>query len=106
VTVTGSSKNTGVYPIKGNTSLLQVLAMAGDVDNNVASGDIVVFRTIDGKRSAARFDIDAIKSGKTDDPLMQPGDVVVVDTSATKVALSNILKVVPLAASAAMFSGL
>src|SRR5207302_9810550 len=78
VTVTGSSKNTGIYPIKGNTTLLQVLAMAGDVDKNVASGDIVVFRTIDGKRSAARFDIDAIKSGKTDDPLMQPGDVVVV----------------------------
>jgi polysaccharide biosynthesis/export protein len=106
VTVTGSSKSTGVYPIKGNTTLLQVLAMAGDVNPDIASGDIVVFRTIDGQRTAAKFDINAIKSGQSEDPLMQPGDVVVVDTSATKVALSNILKVMPLATTAAVFSGL
>jgi polysaccharide export outer membrane protein len=106
VTVTGSSKNTGIYPIKGNTTLLQVLALAGDVNPDVASGEIVVFRTTDGQRTAARFDIDSIKSGKTQDPVMQPGDVVVVDTSATKVAFSNFLKVIPLATTAAVFSGL
>jgi polysaccharide export outer membrane protein len=106
VTVTGSVKTTGVYSIKGNTTLMQVLAMAGDVDNNLASGEIVVFRTADGRRTAARFDIDSIKSGKTEDPQMQPGDVIVVDTSASKVALSNILKIVPLATSVAVFSAL
>ena len=37
---------------------------------------------------------------------MQPGDVVVVDTSAAKVAFSNFLKVIPLATTAAVFSGL
>ncbi len=106
VTVTGSAKNTGVYSIKGNTTLLQVLAMAGDVNPDVASGDVVIFRTIDGKRTVTKFDVDDIKSGKAQDPQMQPGDVVVVDTSATKVALSNILKVVPLAGTAAILSGL
>jgi polysaccharide export outer membrane protein len=106
VTVTGSSKQTGIYPIKGNTTLLQVLALAGDVNPDIASGEIVVFRTTNGQRTAARFDIDSIKSGKTQDPLMQPGDVVVVDTSATKVAFSNFLKVIPLATTAAVFSGL
>jgi len=106
VTVTGSSKSTGIYPIKGNTTLLQVLALAGDVNPDIASGEIVVFRTTDGQRTAARFDIDAIKSGKTQDPLMQPGDVVVVDTSATKVAFSNFMKIIPLAGAAALFSGL
>ena len=106
VTVTGSSKSTGIYPIKGNTTLLQVLALAGDVNPEIASGDVVVFRTIEGQRKAAKFDIDDIKSGKAEDPLMQPGDVVVVDTSATKVALSNIMKVIPIATTAAVFSGL
>jgi polysaccharide export outer membrane protein len=106
VTVTGSSKQTGIYPLKGNTTLLQVLAVAGDVNPDTASGEVMVFRTMDGKRTAARFDIDSIKSGKTEDPLMQPGDVVVVDTSAAKVALSNIMKVIPLAGAAVMFSGL
>jgi polysaccharide export outer membrane protein len=104
VTVTGSIKS-GVYSIKGATSLLQLVAMAGDVDSTTASGDIVVFRTIDGQRSAAKFDIDAIKQGKAEDPQVLPGDVIVVDTSATKSALSNVMKVLPLATTAAIFGG-
>lgn len=106
VTIEGSVKTTGVFSIKGNTSLMQVLAMAGDVDSSVASGDVVVFRTIDGQRSAAKFDVDAIKAGKAEDPQVQPGDVIVVNTSDTKVALQNVLKVLPLATTAAFISGL
>jgi polysaccharide export outer membrane protein len=106
VTISGSVKTSGVYAIKGNTSLMQVIAMAGDIDTSTDSGDIVVFRTIDGQRSAARFDIDSIKTGKAEDPQMLAGDVIVVDSSATKVALSNVLKVLPLATTAAVFSGL
>jgi polysaccharide export outer membrane protein len=103
VTISGAVKATGVYAIKGRTTLLQVVAMAGDIDLSTASGDIVVFRTVDGQRTAARFDADLIKNGKADDPEVLPGDVVVVDTSATKVALSNVLRVLPLATSAAVF---
>jgi polysaccharide export outer membrane protein len=106
VTVSGSVKTSGVYAIKGNTSLMQVIAMAGDVDTSTDSGDVVVFRTIDGQRSAAKFDIDAIKGGKASDPQVEPGDVVVVDSSSTKVALHNILMALPLATSAAAFSAL
>jgi polysaccharide biosynthesis/export protein len=106
VTVSGAVKSSGVYAIKGNTSLMQVVAMAGDVDTSVDSGNIVVFRTIDGQRSAARFDIDDIKAGKASDPQVQPGDVVVVDSSATKVALHNVLMALPLASAAVTFSAL
>ena len=106
VTIEGSVKTSGVYPLKGRTSLMQVLAISGGVNSDTASGDVVVFRMIDGKRSAARFDIEAIQAGKADDPQLQTGDVIVVDTSATKVALGNIMKVLPLAATAAVFSGL
>lgn len=103
VTVEGSVKNPGVYPMKGRTSLVQALAMAGGVDSTVSSGDIVVFRTVDGKRSAARFDFDAITQGSSEDPDLDPGDVVVADTSTTKVALHNILSVLPLATATAIF---
>jgi polysaccharide export outer membrane protein len=103
VTISGAVKTTGVYAIKGKTTLLQVIAMAGDIDGSTASGDIVVFRTVDGQRSAARFEADSVKNGKVDDPEVLPGDVIVVDTSATKVALSNVLRVLPLATSAAIF---
>lgn len=106
VTLTGSVKSSGVYNIKGSTSLMQVIAMAGDVDMATDSGDVVVFRTVDGERSAAKFDIDAIRAGKAADPQVQPGDVIVVDTSATKLALRNIMSVLPLASTAVAFSAL
>src|SRR5439155_22085147 len=60
ITVDGSVRRTGVFPLKGRTTLVQALADAGDINNDIASGDIVIFRTIDSKRSAARFDFDAI----------------------------------------------
>jgi polysaccharide biosynthesis/export protein len=103
ITVEGAVKNTGVYAMKGNTSLVQAMAMAGGIDITIGSGDVVIFRTIDGRRSAARFDMDAIKKGDAEDPQLQPGDVVVADTSSTKVALHNVLSVLPLATSAAIF---
>ena len=106
VTVSGSVKTSGVYAIKGNTSLMQVIAMAGDVDMTMDSGDVVIFRTIDGTRSAAKFDVDDIKAGKASDPQVEPGDVIVVNTSATKVALHNILTALPLATTAAVFAGI
>lgn len=103
VTVEGGVKTTGVYALKGKTTLSQVLAMAGEVDSTIASGDVVIFRTIDGRQSAAKFDFDDIRSGKVQDPELQPGDVIVADTSATKVALANVMRFLPLATSAAIF---
>lgn len=103
ITLEGSVKTPGIYPMKGPTSLVQAIALAGGVDATVASGDIIVFRTIDGVRSAARFDIDAVKKGNAPDPELQPNDVVIVDTSETKLALNNVLRVLPLATSAAIF---
>ena len=44
----------GVYSIKGNTALLQVLAMAGDVNPDIASDEVVVFRTVDDQRKASK----------------------------------------------------
>jgi protein involved in polysaccharide export with SLBB domain len=71
VTVSGAVKSSGVYPIKGSTSLMQVVAMAGDVDTATDSGNVVIFRAINGQRSAARFDIDAIRAGRAEDPQVQ-----------------------------------
>lgn len=103
VTVEGSVKTPGVYSMKGKTSLVQALAMAGGVDSTVGSGDIVIFRTVDGKRSAARFDFDAITKGQSEDPDLQPGDVIVADTSTAKVVLHNVLSVLPIASATAVF---
>jgi polysaccharide export outer membrane protein len=106
ITIEGSVKTPNVYAMKGPTSLVQAMAMAGGIDADIASGDIVVFRTIDGVRSAARFDLDSVKNGAAPDPQLQPNDVVIVDTSTSKVYLNRFLKVLPIATTAAYFSAL
>lgn len=95
VTVDGSVKKPGVYPLRGRTSLLQAITMAEGLDNNRASGDVVVFRQINAKRTAARFNLDEIRAGTAKDPVIEPGDVVIVDDSAAKVVLHNVLRVLP-----------
>jgi len=84
VTIEGAVKTPGVQPIRGKTSLLQVLATAGGLDSTVSDTTVVVFRQIDGKRSAAKFDVAAIRTGEAQDPLVQSGDIIVAPTSATK----------------------
>jgi polysaccharide biosynthesis/export protein len=97
VTIEGAVKTPGVQPIRGKTSLLQVLATAGGIDSTVSDTTVVVFRQIDGKRHAAKFDVAAIRSGEVHDPLVQSGDVIVAPTSATKETFNMVLKALPLA---------
>lgn len=92
VTVDGAVRKPGVYPIRGETSLVQAIAMAEGTDTNTASSNVVVFRTVDGQRSAARFDLADIRDGKATDPIMKEGDVVVVDTSTGKMMLNVLLR--------------
>jgi polysaccharide export outer membrane protein len=96
VTVEGAVKRPGVYPLRGKTSLLQVIATAQGLDT-VSDATVVVFRQIEGKRLAARFDIGQIRSGATKDPAIESGDVVVAPSSAMKSTFDLILKSLPIA---------
>jgi polysaccharide biosynthesis/export protein len=97
VTIEGSVKRPGVYPIRGTLSLIQLIATAEGVDRDYYSKDVTIFRTVDGNRVSQVYDIDAIREGKAQDPQLRQGDIVVVDTSAAKSALQNALKIIPAA---------
>lgn len=95
ITVEGAVKKPGVYPLKGTSSLLQVIALAEGLDK-VSDSTVVVFRNNEqGKRTAARFDMDAIRTGNADDPTVQSGDVVVAGTSAFKENLETFMRMMP-----------
>jgi polysaccharide export outer membrane protein len=96
VTIEGAVKRPGVYPIRSKTSLLQVIATAEGLDS-ASDTTVVVFRHVEGKRLAARFDISAIRSGAATDPQIQSGDVIVAPTSAMKSTFDVILKALPIA---------
>lgn len=95
VTIEGAVKKPGLYPIRGKGSLLQFIAMAEGLDREVASNTVMVFRTSDDQRIAAEFNLDDIRAGQAQDPAMRNGDVIIVPTSASKVVLSNFLKIAP-----------
>ncbi len=94
VTVEGAVKKPGVIPYRGSTSLIQVVAMAEGL-SEFADSEVVVFRQAGDKRTAARFDLEAIRAGTADDPQVLAGDVVVVGKSAFKEAYGQFLKSLP-----------
>jgi polysaccharide export outer membrane protein len=90
ITVEGAVNKPGVYPTSGPTTLMQVMAMAGGLDRIADERGVVVFRKIDGKRHAAKFDYTAIRAGTADDPVIAGGDMIVVDESGFKASLRNL----------------
>ena len=101
VTISGEIKRPGVYPLKGKTSLLQLVAMAGGFQES-SNSTVLVLRQSDGKRSAAKFDVSDIQKGRAEDPTLQAGDVVVAGTSTLKKGFNSILKALPLAGAFAI----
>jgi polysaccharide export outer membrane protein len=95
VTLEGALKKPGIYPLTGKTSLLQTIAMAGGLDEMADLQGVIVFRMIDGKKKAARFDLKQIRNGSAEDPAIYGDDIVVVEESNSKSMFSKILKSIP-----------
>jgi polysaccharide export outer membrane protein len=96
ITVEGAVKKPGVIPMAGGMSLLQAIAQAQGLEQT-AETTAVVFRQLDGRRSAARYDIEDIRQGKADDPALESGDVIIVPTSDVKEGINMVVKFLPLA---------
>jgi polysaccharide export outer membrane protein len=94
VTIDGAVKKPGVYPIRGGTTLLQLIATAEGL-TDTAQEEIAVFRKTDDKRLAAKFDIEEIRSGRAKDPEILEGDLIVVSDSALKTTYQGLLKALP-----------
>nr|WP_294850406.1 polysaccharide biosynthesis/export family protein [uncultured Sphingomonas sp.] len=95
VTVDGSVKATGSYPLAGPTTLMQAVALAGGTSEDANVHRVAIFRTIDGKRQAAAFDLGEIRRGKGADPQVYAGDIIVVDGSRIKALQKQILSNLP-----------
>jgi polysaccharide export outer membrane protein len=91
ITVEGAVRQPGVFPIRGRSTLIEALALAQSPTFIAASDQIFVFRTINGRRAGARFDIKRIRAGADPDPVLLPGDQVVVGISALKEAWQEYL---------------
>lgn len=98
ITVDGSVKEPGAYPVTARTTLVSAIAMAKGMDDYSNPRRVAIFRQIDGKRMAAAFDVNDIRKGLMEDPRVYPGDVVVVDGSTTRKVLREVLTALPVLA--------
>lgn len=97
VTVDGSVRQPGIYPVGGPLTLMQAVSLARGTDELANPHRVAIFRTIGGKRMAAAFDLNSIRRGTQSDPSIYPGDTVVVDGSGVKRAQRTLLQSLPLA---------
>ncbi|MBK1644308.1 hypothetical protein CKO25_06490 [Thiocapsa imhoffii] len=91
ITVGGAVNKPGVFPMAGQISLIQAVAMAGGPSDIAKINEVVVFRTLPGQPMTAYVvDLNRVQRGQLDDPLLAVNDKVVVPESGTKVVLRNV----------------
>lgn len=80
VFVTGMVGKPGPYPISAPITVLQLLSMAGGVQEFADSKNIQILRTEDGRQVAYRFNYSDVKKGKNlkQNIQLKPGDTVIV----------------------------
>ncbi|MDR0181655.1 polysaccharide export protein [Lysobacter sp. UC] len=98
VTVSGAVKKPGIYPMSSRLTLVQSLALAEGLSDIGSERNVLVFRTVDGERKFARFDVAAIARGENEDPEIYGDDLIIVDTSAGKVTLKTLVQLTPFVA--------
>jgi polysaccharide export outer membrane protein len=80
VFITGNVGKPGSYPLAGEMNVMQLIALAGGLQEYAHSKDIVVMRMENGKQVTHRFNYkDVVKHKHVEQNiLLKPGDTVVV----------------------------
>ncbi len=96
VTLEGAIIKPGVYPLTGETTLLQMVAIGGGLQQMADPANVLVFRMIDGQKMAARFDLRMIRQGNAVNPNIYGDDIVVFPESGSKSAFSRFMQALPM----------
>ncbi|KTE41491.1 MULTISPECIES: polysaccharide biosynthesis/export family protein [unclassified Sphingopyxis] len=99
LTVDGQVMQPGLYPVVGKMSLMRAVALAKGTTEFAKLDDVVIFRTVNGQRMAALYNLKQIRTGVYDDPEVFANDVVVVGDSPARRLFKDILATTPLLVS-------
>lgn len=100
ITIDGEVTKAGVYPVSSSSTLLESIALAGGFRPIADQSKVYVYRDIGGQKLVANYDVSEIRSGRKPNPRIYGGDVVIVFTSQTKVAMQNLKEALGIATSA------
>jgi polysaccharide export outer membrane protein len=101
VTVDGEVARAGLYPVSSNATLMDAIALAGGMRDIADAGKVYVYRDAgDGTKLVANYNVTQIRNGAAKNPRIYGGDVVIVFTSKSKVAMNNLKEALGIASSA------
>ena len=99
VTVDGQIVEPGLYPVTNQMTLLRVIASAKGLSEFARQDDVVILRTVEGRKMAGLYNIAAIRRGAYDDPPVYANDVVIVGDSPQRRLFRDLVSLAPLLAA-------
>jgi polysaccharide biosynthesis/export protein len=95
VTVEGAVEKPGVYSFQPGARLSSAVALASGTKRSAKREQVAVFRESPEGIMIAKFDYAAVSQGTMLDPVLQPGDRVVIGTDGLSVFWEDLLKALP-----------
>lgn len=86
VTISGSVRKPGVYPLAGDTTVTQAIALAEGLDRLAVKDNVTLFRN--GKPYTVH--LEDINQGKIPDPIVMAGDKIQVHTSGVRDSMDTV----------------
>ena len=95
VTVEGAVEEPGVFEFRPGTRLSGGISMAKGPTRVAQMREVAVFRQTATGMEVAKFDYAAVRAGTMMDPILQPGDRIVVGTDGLSQFWQDLLKALP-----------
>ena len=95
ITVDGQVKEPGLYPVVGKMTLMGAVASAKGTSDDAKLEEVLIFRTVNGQKMAALYDLKSIRNGVYLDPEIYAQDVVVVGDSPQRRRMRELLQLLP-----------
>jgi len=99
VTIDGQVVEPGLYPVTNQMTLLRAIASAKGLSEFARQDDVVVLRTVNGRKMAGLYNMAAIRRGAYDDPAIYANDVIVVGDSPQRRLFRDLVSLAPLLAA-------
>ncbi|WP_395686643.1 polysaccharide biosynthesis/export family protein [Caenimonas koreensis] len=90
ITIEGAVSRPGVVPLSGPMTLLRILAISGGFGPIANTSEVMIYRVNENNvRQVAVFDVEQIRAGKAEDPVVKGDDLIVVQRDKTRALLKD-----------------
>lgn len=99
VTVDGQVIEPGLYPVTNQMTLMRAIASAKGLAEFAREEEVVILRTVAGRKMAGLYNIAAIRRGAYADPAIYANDVIVVGDSPQRRLFRDVVSLSPVLAA-------